>query len=81
MDMMMPVMNGYDATKAIRANPKTKSLPVIALTANAMKGENDKCRAAGCSDYLAKPYSKDQILNAISTLIRQSEEQVHAPAL
>ena len=74
MDMMMPIMNGYDATKAIRANPKTKDLPVIALTANAMKGEADKCRAAGCSDFLAKPYSKDQILNAIQTLLRKSEQ-------
>ncbi len=69
MDMMMPVMNGYDATRAIRANPTTKGLPVIALTANAMKGEDEKCRAIGCDDYIAKPYSKDQILSAVARLI------------
>lgn len=69
MDMMMPVMNGYDATKAIRSNPKHQHLPVIALTANAMKGEDEKCRQVGCDDYIAKPYSKDQILSAIHRLI------------
>jgi len=62
-------MNGYDATRAMRADPKLKEIPVIALTANAMKGEDDKCRQVGCNDYVAKPYSKDQILAAISRLI------------
>ncbi len=69
MDMMMPVMNGYDATRAIRNNPRMKTLPIIALTANAMKGEDEKCRQVGCNDYIAKPYSKDQILGAIATQI------------
>ncbi len=72
MDMMMPVMNGYDATKAIRASPRHQHLPVIALTANAMKGEDDKCRQVGCDDYIAKPYSKEQILSAIQRLIGKS---------
>jgi len=80
MDMMMPIMNGYDATSAIRANPKTSGLPVIALTANAMKGEDDKCRAVGCNDYIPKPYSKDQVLGAIVKLIGKPSGAAIPPA-
>ncbi len=78
MDMMMPVMNGFDATRAMRADPKLAKLPVIALTANALKGEDDKCRAAGCNDYIAKPYSKEQVLNAIARLL-SGERTVEQP--
>jgi len=69
MDMMMPVMNGFDAVRAIRADPRLARLPVIALTANALKGEDEKCRAAGCDDYIAKPYAKEQVLSAIRRLL------------
>jgi CheY-like chemotaxis protein len=66
MDMMMPVMNGLDAVRAMRGDPKLADIPVIALTANALKGEDAKCRAAGCNDYIPKPYSKEQVLGAIA---------------
>ena len=69
MDMMMPVMNGFDATRMIRADPLLTNLPIIALTANALKGEDEKCKAAGCNDYIAKPYSKEQMLKAIKRLL------------
>lgn len=69
MDIMMPVMNGYDATRAIRSDTKLAHLPIIALTANAMRGEEDRCRAAGCDDFIAKPYSKDVVLATINRLI------------
>jgi CheY-like chemotaxis protein len=69
MDMMMPVMNGYEATKAIRAHPQHRHIPIIALTANAMHGEEDRCRTAGADDYIAKPYTKDRILSAIAALL------------
>ena len=69
MDMMMPVMNGYDATVAIREDPRHQRVAVVALTANAMQGEDERCRRIGCDAYIAKPYTKDQILSAIQRLI------------
>jgi two-component system cell cycle response regulator DivK len=69
MDISLPVVNGWDATRAIRANPATAKIPIIALTANANESDRSAALAAGCDDYDTKPVDVVRLLEKINALL------------
>jgi CheY-like chemotaxis protein len=76
MDIMMPEMDGYEAMTAIRKMEEFKKLPIIALTAKAMKADRDHCLAVGASDYISKPLDIDQLISLLRVwLYRQDENR------
>ena len=70
MDIQLPVMDGYEATRRIKANPDWKSIPIIVVTSYALSGDAEKARAAGCDDYVTKPYSPRQLLAKIREYLK-----------
>ena len=72
MDLSLPVLDGWQATREIKAAPDTKHIPVIALTANAMAGDREKALAAGCDDYDTKPVELPRLLGKIKQLVERA---------
>lgn len=76
MDMKMPVMNGYEATQQIKKNPKTQTIPVIALTASAMKGAEEEFTKV-CDAYLRKPIAQTQLLDKLTGFLKHTRKEKH----
>ena len=65
MDIQLPIMDGYEATRRIKADPALRAIPIIAVTSYALSGDEEKARAAGCDDFVPKPFSPRQLLAKI----------------
>jgi CheY-like chemotaxis protein len=74
MDMSLPVVDGWEATRRLKAAPETRAIPIIALTAHAMAGDRQEALDAGCDDYEGKPIEFDRLLGKIRSLLGTAEE-------
>ncbi len=72
MDMSLPVLDGWEATRRIKANPALRAIPIIALTAHAMAGDREKTLEAGCEDYDTKPIELPRLLEKVEALLPRS---------
>ncbi|HEY1340882.1 MAG TPA: response regulator [Bryobacteraceae bacterium] len=80
MDMSLPALDGWEATRILKADPETRSIPVIALTAHAMAGDRERAVAAGCDDYDTKPVDFSGLLKKIEALLANAPRREAEPA-
>jgi len=79
MDLNVPVINGWEATRRLKADPKTAGIPVIALSAHAMAGDRERALAAGCNDFDTKPIDFDRLLNKMKRLRPGTQHSLNFP--
>jgi len=75
MDLSLPVIDGWEATRLIKANAALQHIPIIALTAHAMAGDEEKARASGCDDYISKPIDEDLLFQKLSHFLADGSER------